>query len=329
MSSGNSHPSHDVLEALVGGRLSGDDAESVKRHVEQCPQCRATMDSLGDVTETYTAPVKRQRIGRYELLEKLGEGGMGAPCTRPGIWTDKIVAVKLLTTRLSSDAAAIERFRREMKAVGKLEHPNIVRAMDAGEENGTHYIAVEYIDGVDLATWIRRHGPAPIRQACEIVRQVAVGLDALHRAGLVHRDIKPSNLMLTPDGTVKILDLGLARLHSDSGAGTELTGTGQTMGTADYIAPEQVTDSHHVDIRADIYSLGCTFYKLLTGQAPFSGSKYATVGAEWSRHVNQPVPPITGLRPDVPPAIVAIIERMLAEEAAGKTGHAPRSARVD
>jgi eukaryotic-like serine/threonine-protein kinase len=119
---------------------------------------------------------------------------------------------------------------------------------------------------VNLATWARDRGPAPIRQACEIVRQAAVGLDALHQAGIVHRNIKPSNLMLTADDTVKILDLGLARLHSESGPGSELTDTGQTMGTADYIAPEQVTNTRHVDIRADIYSLGCTLYKLLTGK---------------------------------------------------------------
>jgi serine/threonine protein kinase len=316
--SSEAHPSLGALEALAARRLPADDAESVQRHVEQCPQCQATLGSLADVTETYTAPPKRERIGRYELLEKLGEGGMGAVYKARHLDLDKIVAVKLLTARLSSDAAAIERFRREMKAVGKLEHPNIVRAMDAGEENGTHYIAVEYIDGLDLATWIRRHGPAPIRQACEIVRQAAVGLDALHRAGLVHRDIKPSNLMLTPDGTVKILDLGLVRLHADTAPGAELTGTGQAMGTADYIAPEQVTDSHHVDIRADIYSLGCTFYKLLTGQAPFSVEKYATVGSKMVAHVNQPIPAIRRLRPDVPEEVAAILQRMVAKKPADR-----------
>jgi eukaryotic-like serine/threonine-protein kinase len=166
---------------------------------------------------------------------------------------------------------------------------------------------------VNLATWARDRGPAPIRQACEIVRQAAVGLDALHQAGIVHRNIKPSNLMLTADDTVKILDLGLARLHSESGPGSELTDTGQTMGTADYIAPEQVTNTRHVDIRADIYSLGCTLYKLLTGQAPFSGPGYSNVGAKLVPHVHDAIPPVTTLRPDVPACVSAILDKMIAK----------------
>jgi eukaryotic-like serine/threonine-protein kinase len=325
------HPSHETLQALAASRLPEDEASSAQQHVEQCPACQETLGAMADATEAWAPPPARElpggeatesftppsparrRIGRYELLDKLGEGGMGAVFKARDLDLDKIVAVKLLTARLTGDAVAVQRFRREMKAVGRLEHPNLVRALDAGQENGTHYLVVEYFEGVDLAAWSRQHGPAPTHQACEIVRQATVGLDAMHRAGVVHRDIKPSNLMLTADGTVKILDLGLARLHGDSGPGAELTETGQTMGTADYIAPEQVLGARDVDIRADIYSLGCTFYKLLTGQAPFSGPGYSNVGAKLVAHVHDPIPAVTILRPDLPSAVVAVLSRMTAK----------------
>ena len=163
-----------------------------------------------------------------------------------------------------------------MKAVGKLSHVNIVGAHDAGEIDGTHFLVMEYVDGLDLSNIARRLGQLPIPDACELVRQAATGLQHAYKHELVHRDIKPSNLMLTPEGQVKILDLGLALLDGTSGENNELTSTGQMMGTLDYMAPEQGMDSHTVDIRADVYSLGATLYKLLTGTAPFAGTQYDT-----------------------------------------------------
>ena len=150
-------------------------------------------------------------------------------------------------------------------------------AHDAGEADGTHFLVMEYVDGIDLSNLVRQHGPLPVAEACELIRQAALGLQHAHEHGLVHRDIKPANLLLTTGGQVKILDLGLALLAVDTRRPTnELTADRPVMGTADYMSPEQAGDSHAVDIRADIYSLGCTLYKLLTGKAPFSGSKYSS-----------------------------------------------------
>ena len=181
------------------------------------------------------------------------------------------------------DGGAVARFQREMKAVGRLEHPNIVRAMDAGEVDDTHFLVMEYVPGIDLSDLSRRIGPMQIADACELVRQAAVGLQEAHEHGMVHRDIKPSNLILAQPRrrqempSVKILDLGLALLSEALSPDQQgLTTTGQMMGTLDYMAPEQGGDSHQVDIRADVYSLGATLYKLLCGEAPFGAAKYDT-----------------------------------------------------
>ena len=207
-------------------------------------------------------------IRDYQLLAKLGEGGMGAVYKALHTKLQKVVAIKVLPAGRMNDPQAVQRFEREMQAVGRLSHPNIVGAHDAGEHEGTNFLVMEHVAGIDLSELIRNVGPLPIADACELARQAAVGLQHAHEHDLVHRDIKPSNLMLAPDGQVKILDLGLARLHM--GNLPELTSTGQMMGTLDYIAPEQTGDAHDVDIRADIFSLGATLYKLLTGVTPYS-----------------------------------------------------------
>ena len=226
----------------------------------------------------------------------------------------KLVAIKILLPGLAQDPQRIARFKREMKAVGQLDHPHIVRAMDAGEAEGRHYLVMEYVEGLDLSKIIDRIGPLAVADACEIVRQVAVGLRAADERGLIHRDIKPSNLMLTPDGQVKILDLGLAVFETDRTPDGETTAFGQIMGTPDYIAPEQINDAHSVDARADIYSLGCTLYKLLTGQAPFSGPRYKSTAEKMTAHLRDPVPPIRGLLPQVPEKLAAVLDRMLAKD---------------
>ncbi|MBI2479966.1 MAG: serine/threonine protein kinase [Planctomycetia bacterium] len=205
-------------------------------------------------------------LREYQLLERLGRGGMGTVYKALHTRLKRVVAVKVLPADRLNDPAAVARFQREMEAVGKLDHPNIVRATDAGEVDGIHFLVMEYVLGLDVSDLVRRAGPLPIAEACEIARQAAVGLQNAHEHGLVHRDIKPSNLMLTADGQIKILDLGLARLH-DSQQG-DLTSASQMMGTIDYMAPEQTSASRDVDIRADIFSLGATLYKLLCGQAP-------------------------------------------------------------
>src|SRR5262249_13199128 len=155
----------------------------------------------------------------------------------------------------------------------RLSHPNVIMAFDAGEIDGSHFFVTEYVDGVDLRTLLERDGPLPAARACEATRQAALGLQHAYLRGMVHRDIKPANLLLSREGVVKIVDLGLARLTApglDDPEAVKLTRTGELMGTPDYLAPEQITDSRRADIRADIYSLGCTLYQLLTGVPPFA-----------------------------------------------------------
>src|SRR5262249_33340942 len=182
-----------------------------------------------------------------------------------------------------SNRNSVHRFHREIQAVAQLSHPNMVIAHDAASEGNTHFLVMEYVDGTDLATLVHKLGPLPVGHACEYIRQAAEGLRHAAERGLVHRDIKPSNLLLSQQdggpGMVKILDMGLARLHTpdeaeEAASTTALTQEGAVMGTADYISPEQATNAHRVDIRSDLYSLGCTFYFLLTGQAPFPGGTF-------------------------------------------------------
>jgi serine/threonine protein kinase len=205
-----------------------------------------------------------ETLGEYQLLEELGRGGMGRVYKALHTKLDRVVAVKVLPRGRGGDQKAIVRFEREMKAVGRLAHPNIVQAYDAREIDDTPVLVMEFVDGLDLAKIVRRVGSVPIAEACELVRQTAFALQCAYEHGLVHRDIKPSNIMLARSGEVKLLDLGLARFYAEGGTGIspvsvgeEMTSAGQAMGTADYMAPEQTSDSRKVDIRADLYSLGC------------------------------------------------------------------------
>lgn len=205
-----------------------------------------------------------------------------------------------------------------MAAAGQIDDPHVVRAHDAGEVDGTHYLVMEFVDGLDLQQLQERIGPLSVPNACEIIRQAALGLQSASNAGLVHRDIKPSNLMLTHSGAVKVLDLGLAQMtaETDSDQKPGLTTTGQIMGTFDYLAPEQATDTKNVDIRADIYSLGCTLFKLLTGHAPYTLDQPATAYQRIRAHLENPIPSATAARSDVPVELDAVLFHGLEKEAA-------------
>ncbi len=263
-----------------------------------------------------------QSIREYKLLGKLGEGGMGAVYKALHTRLDKVVALKVLPEGRIRDAGSVARFQREMKAVGRLDHPNIVRAMDAGEEGGTHFLVMEYVEGADLSQLANHIGRLPVADACELVRQAAVGLQEAHEHGMVHRDIKPSNLILAKPArkksppTLKILDLGLALLGEALSADQGLTSTGQMMGTIDYMAPEQGSDTHRVDIRADVYSLGATLYRLLTGSAPFAGVKFDTPVKKILALATKEPAAVQTLRADVPPALATIVHKMLAKDPA-------------
>jgi serine/threonine protein kinase len=207
-----------------------------------------------------------QRLGQFLLYARIGAGGMGVVYRAEHALLGSQAAVKVIRPEHRKNRRLVERFLRELKAAGRLrDTAHVVRATHADEEDGVLYLAMEYVAGLDLGRLLQQTGPLAAADACELIRQAALGLQAIHEAGLVHRDIKPSNLLLSSDGVVKVSDLGLARLREDD---QELTGSGCLMGTAGYIAPEQALDPRSVDIRADVYSLGCTLFKLLTGQAP-------------------------------------------------------------
>ncbi len=288
------------------------------------------------------APDVPATLGEYQVLEELGHGGMGRVYKALQTKLDRVVAVKVLPRGRLRDQKAIVRFEREMKAIGRLAHPNIVQAYDAREIQQMPVLVMEFVDGLDLSELVRRVGPLPMADACELVRQTALALQYAHEHGLVHRDIKPSNIMLARSGEVKLLDLGLARFYAESTAGIsegatgvspvpsadagetpllpDMTGTDQLMGTADYMAPEQASDSRRVDIRADLYSLGCTLYKLLSGRAPFSGPGHHTTLEKLNAQVHEQPPFIRTLVPQVPEKLAALLDRMLAKDPADRFG---------
>jgi serine/threonine-protein kinase len=258
------------------------------------------------------------QLGQYRLLGKIGQGGMGSVYKALHLRLEKTVAIKILSTDRLSNPEDIARFEREMRAVGKLNHPHIIRATDAAEVNGVPYLVMDFVEGTDLHKLVGRLGPLPIAEACELVRQAAEGLQHAHVHHLVHRDVKPSNLLLSNDGEVKVLDLGLARFHTEQPAHHDLTSLGQGMGTLDYMAPEQALDAHSVDIRADVYSLGCTLYHLLAGLPPFGGSAYQTPASKLAAHSQLPPPPIRKLRPEVSDALAALLGKLLAKRPADR-----------
>jgi WD40 repeat protein len=246
---------------------------------------------------------------RYRVEQLLGAGGTGAVYRAYHRVMERPVALKVISPGLMTRPAAVERFTREIKAAARLSHPNIVAALDAEQAGGTHFLVMEYVEGTDLARLVQQRGPLPAALACEYVRQAALGLQHAHERGLVHRDIKPSNLLLTAGGQVKVLDFGLALLASESAAG-DLTSTGVVMGTADYIAPEQADDPHRADIRADVYSLGCTLYFLLTGRPPFPEGNFMQKVIAHSQRAPRP---LTDFRNDLPPGLEQALGRMMAK----------------
>lgn len=276
---------------------------------------------LGRLTQYQAAALHQGKphkllFDEYVILEKLGQGGMGAVFKASHRRMKRLVAVKVMATSALGSWSLVRRFYREVETVGKLDHPNIVAAYDAREFNGVHYLVMEYVDGRDLATLVRANGCLPLRQAVDCVIQAAHGLGYAHAQGVIHRDIKPSNLLLDKRGNIKILDLGLARvvescLPPTNSKGERLTHSGQTVGTWDYMAPEQALNPREADHRADIYSLGCTLYQLLTGKLVY---KADSIGKVLLVHQNEPIPPLAEARPDVPQKLDAIYQKMVAKD---------------
>jgi hypothetical protein len=251
----------------------------------------------------------------YRLAEPIGSGGMGTVYRAVHTWLGRPVAIKFISNRSLADPEAVARFAHEIRAIGQLDHPNIVRATDAGLCGGSHFLVTELVDGCDLASLVKSIAALRPADACEIIRQAAIGLGHAGGKQIVHRDIKPSNLLLNRDGVVKIVDFGLARLASNQ---TALTTTGQMLGTLDFLAPEQAGDARQVDIRSDIYSLGCTLYYLLAGHAPFSGPEYSTPASKIKAQLaDQPKPP-PSRRGAIPLGVLACVERMMAKSPADR-----------
>ncbi len=255
-------------------------------------------------------------LGRYRLLSLLGKGGMSSVFLAEHTVMKRFCALKVLPAKRVHDASYLGRFHREAQAVAALDHPNIVRAYDvdmtADAGVDIHFLAMEFVQGKSLLEVVQEKGPVPVADAAEYVRQTALGLDHAHRAGLVHRDVKPGNLLVTPTGVLKVLDLGLARFFDDEDHSLTVQHDEKVLGTADYISPEQAIDSHKVDCRTDIYSLGCTLYFLLTGHPPFNSGSLAQ---RLVAHQTRPAPSILIERPDVPVGLQAIMEKMMAKKA--------------
>lgn len=345
------HPTAEELAAFGLGQLSPEAAFTVEKHVTECEPCCETVAELSThdtfvgllqnarcqpedqtlhwrdqpgVPPTPTSVIPKPLAGhaRYEVERLIGKGGMGDVYKARHRMMNRAVALKVIRPELVSRPEAVVRFQREVTTAAQLSHPNIVTAHDAEQADGVHYLVMEYVDGIELSTTVKDRGPLPVSEACEYVRQVAVGLQYAHEQGMVHRDIKPQNLMVTDDGTVKILDFGLAALTPDAVQATDtvevrsdLTSAGSIMGTPDFISPEQATDARQADIRSDIYSLGTTLYFLLAGHPPF---RDGSVSDKLRSHASAEPTSLASLRHDIPAGLEALVARMTAKNPADR-----------
>ncbi len=252
--------------------------------------------------------VSTESLGEFRLVQKLGEGGMGSVYLARGPGGEQ-VALKILAPHLAKRRTFLTRFFREGQASIDLRHENIVSGLAIGEEEGYYYFAMEYVAGKPLARLIEELGPIPHQKAASIVLQIAEALACAHSHGIIHRDIKPENIMVTTGGVTKLMDLGLARQREQDL--TVLTRTGAAMGTPHYMAPEQILDAKQADERSDIYSLGATWYHMVTGSVPFEGNGHHEV---CMKHIKEPLTPVRRRRQDVPRPVCRIIEQMMAKE---------------
>jgi serine/threonine protein kinase len=318
------HPGEPQLVAFDAGALTEPDWNAVADHVAHCAACCARLERLPadalsvrirqagatpepadretDIPAPPQPPAELREHPRYRILGPLGAGGMGEVFRAEHRLMERVVALKVMRASLMNHPAAVAQFRREVKAAARLSHPHIVTAYDAEQAGAVHFLVMEFVPGMSLDRVVALHGPLPVAAACDCVRQAALGLAHAAEHGMVHRDIKPQNLMRTPEGRVKVLDFGLAQFAAT--AGGPAAGSGTLTGTPDYIAPEQAAAPHQADGRADIYSLGCTFYYLLTGQVPFPAAALPGAAA--------PPSSIGEHRPDVPPAVARVLDRILA-----------------
>jgi serine/threonine protein kinase len=339
----NGCPERDQIRLFLGGSCGDEWAEAIANHLAECVVCSVAAKDIARQSDTIARLVEladrrlelepacqeaRRRLlgssppvmmpslpltlGQYELVEPIGRGGMGRVFKAHHRHLKRTIAIKLLSPERAHDAEAVAAFLREMEAIGRLDSPYIVRATDASCVDGVYFLVMDYIPGADLARLLDRVPRLDVADACEIIRQAALGLQYAHENGLVHCDIKPSNLMLTDQGLVKILDLGLARFQ----AGNCATLSATVAGTVDYMAPEQWQPNAELDIRTDIYALGCTLFKLLTGSAPYekAGTNRCV------SHESAPIPNLSERHSGVLVEMSVIATRMLAKKPEGRFG---------
>jgi serine/threonine-protein kinase len=301
-----------AIDAQIPKESLKQDAQSLAREL-----VRKKKITLFQANALYAGKPQGLTLGNYVIQEKIGAGGMGMVFKAEHRRMKRIVAVKVLPPAALTNPTVLQRFHREVEAVAKLAHPNIVAAHDADEHNNVHFLVMEFVDGIDLARHIKQHGPLPVEKGVDYVLQTAKGLEHAHQHGIIHRDIKPANLLLDIHGTVKILDMGLARFQEAANAvpstdeAAALSQTGDLMGTVDFMSPEQALDSRQADHLSDMYSLGATSYFLLVGRPLFGGD---TLMARILAHRENPAPSLRAARPEIPPQIDAIYQRMVAKK---------------
>ncbi len=251
------------------------------------------------------------RIGHFELVEYVGGGGMGRVFRALDTQLGRTVALKVLPPEQAAAADTLQRFQNEAQSTARLDHENIARVYFVGKDGELSYIVFEFVEGVNVRLLVEQKGPLPLAEALSYTIQVTEALAHADARGVVHRDIKPSNVLITPEGRVKLIDMGLARLRNVDAADGDLTQSGVTLGTFDYISPEQARDPRIADVRSDIYSLGCTLFFMLTGQPPFPEG---TVLQKLLQHQGDEPPDVRRLRPDVPEEVSRVMRKMMAKD---------------
>ncbi|MDG2224653.1 MAG: serine/threonine-protein kinase [Rubripirellula sp.] len=340
------HPSAKQLSDFSSGQLSSQAAAEVENHISECQPCCETLLGLASDDTFIERLQEAEQLSidktadqnlvsdnlcslpevpdllalhpRYEIIGLIGRGGMGDVYQAKHRKMERTVALKVIKRELVRKSEVVDRFHREVKTAAQLSHPNIVTAYDADQAGDYHFMVMEYVNGTDLSETIKDRGPLPVKEACEYIRQSAIGLEHARKQGMVHRDIKPHNLMVTGDGTLKILDFGLAAFAPETvptieaaEARSDLTIAGTVMGTPDFISPEQANDARQADIRSDIYSLGATLYYLLAGCPPFADG---SVKQKLKSHAETEAESLDSVRGEIPADLAALVAKMMAKD---------------